>query len=276
MKVQTFTKPAISVNEDTVFACENYAMVIDGATGLLKENITDRPSDAQWFSETMKDYLVENLGNTSKSIEDIMKDAILFVDKKYHTFDGAENVKSKPSAGIAVLRRNGDNIEYFLLGDCTITIKDKSGKIHHLWIEDLPILDGKNIDKMARLAKEKNINVIDARPLISDDLLATRLTQNTPQGYYILSNDTTACDHALVGSFPIENIDSIYGVTDGFGQIFDVFKIHSKEELFDELKSRKIEDIYRELYDTQEKDKFCNNYPRFKVRDDSAIFYLEF
>lgn len=94
---------------------------------------------------------------------------------------------------------------------------DKSGNIHHLWIEDLPNLDSKNIAKMASIANEKNINVIDARPFISDDLLKTRLTQNTDHGYYILSNDATACDHALVGNFPIDNIQAIYGVTDGFG-----------------------------------------------------------
>lgn len=276
MKIQQFTKPAILVNEDAVFACENFAFVIDGATGLLKENITDKPSDAQWFAETMKEYLMSNLNNTSKNLVDIMKEAIVFVDKKFHGFKGANNVKSKPSAGIAMLRKNGNNIEYFLLGDCTITIKDKVGKIHHLWIDDLPGLDKNNIEKMVSIAKEKNINVVDARPLISNELLETRLSQNTEKGYYILSNDTAACNHALVGKFPIDNIEAIYGVSDGFGQIFDVFEIYSKKELFNELKNRKVEEIYKELYDAQERDKYCNNYPRFKSRDDSSIFYIEF
>ncbi len=163
-----------------------------------------------------------------------------------------------------------------MLGDCTITIKDKSNNIYHIWIADLPALDDKNLVKMARLAKEKNINVIDARPFISDDLLATRLAQNTSEGYYILSNDPTACDKALVGTFPLSNIQAIYGVTDGFAQIFEVFKLYSKESLFDELKNREIEDLYDELYDAQEADKYCNRYPRFKPRDDSFIFYIEF
>lgn len=101
MKIRQFTKPTIKVNEDTVFACKDFAMVIDGATGLLKENVTNKPSDAQWFAEAIRDYLINNVCDISKSLVDILKEAIISVDRKYNAFSGAENVKSKPSAGIA-------------------------------------------------------------------------------------------------------------------------------------------------------------------------------
>lgn len=276
MKFKQFTKPAIKVNEDTVYACENFAFVVDGATGLLKDNITDRPSDAQWFAEKIRDYLIQHLGDTSKGLVEILKDTVSSVNREYMTLDGAVNVKSKPSANIALMRINKNMLEYFIIGDCTLTIKDENGNVTHLCIDDLPNLDNQNIEKMVNIAKEKNINVIEARPFINDALLVTRLSQNTDEGYYTLSNDPTACDHALVGELPLESVAFAYGVSDGFAQVFTLFDLCTKEELFDLLQKHSIEEIYAKLHNCQENDIFCNNYPRFKVRDDASIFYVEF
>lgn len=274
MKIKQFTKPAIKVNEDVVYASEHFGFVIDGATGLLKENITDKPSDAQWFVECLKKFLVEHLANNQLAIKDIVREAIVDVNNKYNSFEGAENVKSKPSAGIAIYRINNNFLEYFILGDCSLLVKQKN-KVEHLKLDDLTKLDNINISKMQVLAKQKNINVIDARPLINDDLVKTRLSQNTENGYWIVSDDVNAVDHALQGKLPLENIRQIVGLTDGFSQVFDVFEIYSKESLLDTLCQKQIEDIYEELWKKQEEDKFCNNCPRFKLRDDASVFSVE-
>lgn len=276
MQIKQFTKPAIKINEDTVFACEKFAFILDGATGLLKENITDKPSDAQWFVEKTKEYLIAHLGDTSKSIVEIMKETLQYVNDQYLAFDGAINIISRPSAGVCLVRINEGKLEYFILGDCTLTIKNINGKVNHLCIDDLPKLDNQNIEKMVKVAKEKHINVIDARQFINDSLLKTRLSQNTPQGYYIFSNEPSACDHALVGTIPLKEISQVYGVSDGFAQIFDLFELCTKAEMFELLKKYSPEELYKKLYILQENDISCNNYPRFKIRDDASLFYIEF
>lgn len=276
IKNDFFTKAGLKTNEDTVYTNDNFGFVIDGATGLLKERITDKDSDAQWFAEALKNYLVKNLGNNELSIQEVMRGAITKINNDYNALEGAENVKSRPSAGTCIYRLNGDKFEYFILGDCSLLVENKNGEITHLKTEDIQRLDGINIDKMAKIAKEKNINVIDARPMINDDLVKTRLSQNTKEGYWIVSDSLDAVDHALTGTLNANEISQIVGLSDGFSQIFDTFGIFDKETLVKKLKTENLQDLYQILWNKQEEDKFCNKFPRFKTRDDASALNVIF
>ena len=276
MKIQQFTQSGTINNEDAIYACDRFGFVIDGATGLLKENVSNMPSDAAWFSQTLKSYLIENLNNYSLTIQDIMKNAIIEIDRRYNLFKGAENVRSKPSAGIALFRINNGILEYFILGDCSLIVKDNQNKINHLKLDDLTRLDNINIDKMKTIAKQKNINVIEARPFINDDLVKTRLSQNTSEGYWIVADNPDAVNHALCGTIPVESVKQLVGLSDGFSQIYDTFEYYTKEQLLKNLCKTSIEDIYKILWNLQEQDKHCNNHPRFKTRDDASTFNIEF
>lgn len=263
-------------NEDCVYLCDDFGFVMDGATGLLKENITNCVSDAKWYVEEFKNFLIKNL-KTKKNLKEIMKDGIRYVSNTYNNIEGATSVKSKPSSGIALFRKNENNIEYFILGDCQLIIKDKKNIITKLQLNDLPKLDNINIGRMVKIAKEKNINVIDARPLINDYLVETRLTQNTNNGYWILSDDINAVDHALHGTLNLKDIKQIIGLTDGFSQLYEVFKVFTYEELVNLINNKKISlnNLYDTLFTLQENDSNCNRYPRFKIRDDASIFNYE-
>lgn len=263
-------------NEDCVYLCDDFGFVMDGATGLLKENITNCVSDAKWYVEEFKNFLIKNL-RTKKNLKEIMKDGITYVSNTYNNIEGATSVKSKPSSGIALFRKNENNIEYFILGDCQLIIKDKKDIITKLQLNDLPKLDNINIGRMVKIAKEKNINVIDARPLINDYLVETRLTQNTNNGYWILSDDINAVDHALHGTLNLKDIKQIIGLTDGFSQLYEVFKVFTYEELVNLINNKKIslDNLYDTLFTLQENDSNCNRYPRFKIRDDASIFNYE-
>lgn len=263
-------------NEDCVYLCDDFGFVMDGATGLLKENITNCVSDAKWYVEEFKNFLIKNL-KTKKNLKEIMKDGIRYVSNTYNNIEGATSVKSKPSSGIALFRKNENNIEYFILGDCQLIIKDKKNIITKLQLNDLPKLDNINIGRMVKIAKEKNINVIDARPLINDYLVETRLTQNTNNGYWILSDDINAVDHALHGTLNLKDIKQIIGLTDGFSQLYEVFKVFTYEELVNLINNKKIslDNLYDTLFTLQENDSNCNRYPRFKIRDDASIFNYE-
>lgn len=263
-------------NEDCVYLCDDFGFVMDGATGLLKENITNCVSDAKWYVEEFKNFLITNL-KTKKNLKEIMKDGIRYVSNTYNNIEGATSVKSKPSSGIALFRKNENNIEYFILGDCQLIIKDKKNIITKLQLNDLPKLDNINIGRMVKIAKEKNINVIDARPLINDYLVETRLTQNTNNGYWILSDDINAVDHALHGTLNLKDIKQIIGLTDGFSQLYEVFKVFTYEELVNLINNKKIslDNLYDTLFTLQENDSNCNRYPRFKIRDDASIFNYE-
>ncbi|MBQ8424549.1 MAG: hypothetical protein IJX17_00835 [Clostridia bacterium] len=277
MKFNGFTMPAKEINEDAMYICEKFGFVLDGATGLLKENVSPIKSDAAWFTQIFREFLINNLDDTSKSIQEIIIKGIIEIDNAYMSFPNAEYVKSKPSSGVAIYRINNDKLEYFILGDCSFLVSDKTGNITHLKLDDLTRLDAININKMAEIAKKQNINVVDARVLINDDLVKTRLMQNTDEGYWILSDDTEAPSHALVGEIQLDSISQIVGTSDGFSQIYDTFFIYTKEELMAKLSSNTpIEELYKTLCNEQDKDAFCNEKPRFKLRDDATLIYAEF
>ena len=158
MNYRSFTKEGKKFNEDDVYvdSKNRFGFIIDGATGLLKEHIAlNYDSDAQWYSHTLKKFLINNLPNASKSIKQIIKEAIIYLNKQYNAFENSQNIVSKPSAGIAVFRVVGKKIEYFILGDCSLIVKYKNNRVLHLKLNDLTRLDNININKMKVIAKKK-------------------------------------------------------------------------------------------------------------------------
>ena len=277
MNKKIFSRGGISnyKNEDCVYLNDSFGFVLDGATGLIKEKITNSISDAKWYAKEMKNYFIKNL-RSNKNLKEILKDGISLINKKYNQFDGAKKIKSLPSASIALFRKLNDKIEYFVLGDCELIIKTSDNKINLIKRNDLSNLDSKNIKKLKEFATNKKINVVDALPLIKENLIETRLSQNTDKGYWTLSNCKDAIDHGLYGTIDIKEVKQIIGLSDGFSQIYNVFHIYSFKQLANEIeKGLSLDEIYNKLYKAQESDKLCNKYPRFKIRDDASIFDYE-
>ena len=267
----TFSLPGANCNEDASFICDDFLFVIDGATGLLKENVTPERSDARWFALRWCEYLKENLPNKSISIKEIVRKGITQIDAEYMAFDGAKHVQSKPSAGVAICRRENNHFNTFILGDCSIMlVKDKG--FSHLFDTKLSKLDTEQIANMTAIAKSKGINVIDARPFISENLLANRKLLNTPQGYWVLASDPKAADNAQTNKISLSDIKKVVAMTDGFSQIFDTLAIMSKEEFAQKvLRGVPAEDFVKLIRQTQDEDFNCNRFPRFKKSDDTTV-----
>lgn len=273
MKIDYFSRSGALYNEDIYEANPNYAFVLDGATGLLKEKVSDMETDAQWYVHEWRNYLIHNIMDNSKTLVQIIKEGILLISKKYLQFEGADKVVSRPSSGISLFRVINNKLQYFLLGDCSQIITKTDESIIHMQIQDLPRLDGINLDRMVKVAHENGISkTIDARPLINNFLVETRLSQNTDKGYWILSDNPDAADHALTGETDFSEVQQVICLSDGYSQIYDTFKIYSVEK-FAELigASNNLSEVHNVLWNLQEKDKYCIKYPRFKLRDDATI-----
>ena len=266
-----------TLNEDCVYLQDDFGFVLDGATGLTNDNVTPEKSDARWFTREFTHFLAENLKDKNKTIQNILKEGIAKINAKFNSFCGSKEIKVKPSSTIALFRINNNDIEFFVLGDCVFLIRDNDNKIQVLTTSDLSKLDAQNIKTLVKRAKENNVDVVNARSLVTDELIRTRLSQNTKGGYWTLSDNTEAIDNALYTKIDKTKIKQIIAMSDGFSQIFDLFKLYTVEEFANQIKNgRPIEELYKELYDAQEKDYTCNNYPRFKLRDDTTILDIEF
>lgn len=263
-------------NEDTCFSCENFWFVIDGATSLVQDKYSNLETDAKWYSNAFGNYLKKALPDSDKSIADIIKEGIHIVVDEYKKMAKGREIVDMPSACIAIVRKVADKLEYFVLGDSGFLFKH-GGSVKEYTQTRLAELDQININDMARIAKEKHIDVVDTRKYVLGDILKKRLTKNTENGYWVLCDDVRACDHAYQGELSLSKGDELLIYSDGFSEIWTLFNLRNKMQIFKELEQGKhLTDLYNMLYVAQEEDAGCNKFPRTKIRDDATAIYVKF
>ena len=268
----SFTKAGRAWNEDRCYVCEDYGFVLDGATGFTKQKFSEYTSDAEWFSDTWKDYLIEALKDMSKSLNTIVKEGIEVVKQKMDLLSKNQTIEDYPSSTISMFRINGDSIEYFVLGDSPMIFLTNHNQCFYFMSEALLRNDDINKAIVQDYAIKNNVDMITARYKYGQCILDGRSLKNTSDAYYILADDVNAIQHSLYGKIPKHIISKILVLSDGYSQICEVFKKCSFEELVKKINSLKdATKMYNKLYKWQEKDKQCNKYIRFKTRDDSSL-----
>lgn len=267
----------IKPNEDKITIIDGAAWVLDGATGITGKRITEEETDALWYVEKINDYLINNI-NTSKSLKDIMKFAIREVKENYATYEGYKNLDEVdyPCAAIALVRFDNTELEYYVIGDCTLIYKEKDEKAVEIVDKRIIELEEKILNSMVKVSKEKEISILEARKYCDNEVLDVRKMKNRSNGYWILELNEEAIDNGLYGKIDISKELFISLTSDGFSQYYDTFNLaEGYSEFIDILKESNIDDLYNNLFLSQEDDSKCNNYPRLKKRDDSSIIYFE-
>ena len=268
---------SLKPSEDRITVLDNAAWVLDGATGITGKKITNSETDAVWYVELINNYLKENI-NTSKSIKDIVKSAIKEARDKYIKFSGFNDLDEVdyPCAAIALVRFNNNDLEYFVLGDCSIIIKEKGKKAIEIVDNKLIDLEEIILESISKTANEKSISILEARSYCNEEVINIRKTKNSNSGYWILELNEDAVEHCIYGKIKIMNNTSICLTSDGFSQYYDTFDLaNGYEEFIDIVKDINIEELYKKLYYKQEEDSQCNKFPRLKKRDDASIIYFE-
>lgn len=267
----------IKPNEDKITIIDGAAWVLDGATGITGKKITEKETDALWYVEKINNYLINNI-NSSKSLKDIMKSAIREVKENYNTYEGYKNLDEVdyPCAAIALVRFNNKELEYYVMGDCTLIYKEKDEKAVEIVDKRIIELEERILDSIEKVSKEKEVSILEARKYCDNEVLDVRKMKNRSNGYWILELNEEAIDNGLYGKIDISKEVSISLTSDGFSQYYDTFNLaEGYSEFINIVKETNIDDLYNNLYLSQEEDSKCNNYPRLKKRDDSSIVYFE-
>lgn len=277
MKTFTFTKACKDWNEDRCFACENFAFVLDGESSLTKQVFSKYSSDTEWYTEWWKSFLKENLGDLKRTIPSILKEGLRLVTAEYKKLSGNEKIIDHPSCMAAVVRRNKGNLEVFVLGDCPILVQTKTGMVFE--ISDTLNNVNDNVNKMIikDFAVKNNLSVVEARKAFPDCITNGRLRKNTAGHYFVLAEKQVAISHSVQTKFRESLVSKILIMSDGFSQLYDLFHLFGKEKLLEKLSTRDdIEEAYSLLCIAQNKDEKCDNFVRFKVRDDSSAVLMNF
>lgn len=264
-----------SLCEDAIGYGDTYIFAIDGASCLTGQNLVDPVSDAAWFANQTKQQLCAALDSgdnrtTGTILQEIvagLKDIYLSAAQQ----QGLPIPQDSPSAGIALFRQMGNQIEFFGLGDCVGAITTKSRQTHVFCDSVLPQLDKTVLEKMAQLHAKTKKPLLDTRQDCTQLLISNRNLRNQPSGYWILDLSGVGIEHAIHWSIPLVQADKISVFSDGFEQLAGCFgKYQDDVRLHLAMHQNSLNQMYQQLYRLQEEDPQANNFPRFKLRDDAC------
>ncbi|MBQ8293149.1 MAG: hypothetical protein IJX78_05060 [Bacilli bacterium] len=264
MKILAKTRKSHFWNEDRFVLGKNYAMVIDGATPLLKSN---HFNEACWMVNYLKKRLNKLDGPIKNRLMVLSKEAFVQIPVKIKEEDYF------PSAGMSWIEWDDEFFYASVLGDCEVTFITVDNEVIRLNTSELGKLDDFAIEEMVKIAKEKKIHVSEARTFISQTLLKHRKLVNKPNGYSAF----TLCDNPIINEkkikMPKNKVKEIYLYSDGFAQSFENLKIYaSHQEMFSN--SLDLDKEIAMIVETSFGDKYCDKYPRFKKIDDITVIKI--
>ena len=264
MKINAFTRKSHTWNEDRFILGDNFWIVIDGATPLIK---TKGENLARYMVSYVKKYINKYDGRIKDRLIKLSFD--MYQELKLNNQDLAY----LPSASISYIELINGKYYVGILGDCEVTFKLKNNEIIRCYTTELSKLDQISLNELIKVAKEKNISVKKARQYIENTLIKHRRLINQEGGYqaYTLSSNLTFNEY----TYEIEQsqVSEIYLYSDGFSMAFQQLKIYeSHKELFKNTLDIKSE--VQNIVTAAFLDKECNNYPRFKKIDDITIIQI--
>ena len=259
-------------NEDFVYVTDDFGVLLDGATGLFKEQLTNGNTDAQLFSHQLGRLLCENIGSLSMSLSEVISFCLTQVHSYFlQEINDVEGVRL-PSATLSCFRKNGSVIEVICLGDSPALIKTKK-ELVILQDEVLSANAGAIITELLKAWDELEDFEL-AKESIKPLLKEFRNTKNTARGYKVLDLSQKGLIDFETKVYDLNEVESIHLVSDGFYRLVDTF--HSfTEECFVEtvINYPKALLLLDELRLLENKEFSLRKYPRLKLSDDASVAF---
>lgn len=269
----------VRANEDAIGYGKDYCFVMDGASCLSGKNIIDPVSDAAWMVKKVRDGLCALLDSgDDRSTGELLREIVAQVRTEYVEtlkMNGVAAPEDSPSAGFALFRQRKGKLEFFGLGDCVGVAKLPDGSRFYSLETNLPNLDHQVLEQMMHIHETTGVSMQEAKQQCNDLLIKNRNLRNQPGGYWILDLLSDAgITNAAQASWELREPIAVGAFSDGFAQLAEVFgKYRGYSGLFDAMQQQDLEDMFKELCALQEADADCNDYPRFKLRDDTCALW---
>jgi len=269
----------VKANEDAIGYGKDYCFVMDGASCLSGKNIVDPISDAAWMTGKVRDGLCALLDSgDDRPTDQLLRQVMAQLREEYTAAllaMGVDAPEDSPSAGFAMFRQRKGKLEFFGLGDCVGVTTEPDGDSFYALETNLPNLDHKVLEQMLHIHKTTGVSMKEARQQCNDMLIHHRNLRNKPGGYWILDLLTDdGINNARQEAWTLTKPMVVGAFSDGFAQLAEVFgKYRSYTELFRAMQENDLEDMFRTLCALQDADPDCNDYPRFKLRDDTCALW---
>jgi hypothetical protein len=140
----TQAAPDRAANEDCVVTAPGFAVVLDGATkspGVVTGCIHDVP----WLVARLGAELARLLLTESRSLVDALASAIEGVMRLHGDTCHLANPDS-PSSTVAIVRERGEEVDYLVLSDSPVVLRDRAGAIDVVHDDRLDLLPGYTVE----------------------------------------------------------------------------------------------------------------------------------
>ncbi len=281
-KIGAISASGGSVNEDIFGENKNYAWVLDGVTGHREEPKTPAKSDGKWYVEQMDKAFRKLSRENYSNLSSFTHDSLELVRDQYRTVANEEptgNSDMPAAAGVLLRRVHNetvpDQIEYLILGDCTLLI-EKNFTVVPVTDKRVAPKEQEQIEAMQRAFADGAEDVWEARKQVEDIFLRNKNNMNSPESYWMFGLDPSAVDMAFTGKFDISEGVKLHLMTDGFSCLVDTYKIYvSWEEALNRIKSNSHKTVLEEIREIEESDSMLQQYPRTKPSDDATMLSLQ-
>lgn len=273
-------------NEDAFGLAHRAAWIIDGATGQGADVYVAGPgeTDAFWLAQKMREVFAR-LSGTFLSGPEFYAQARDIVLSEFNT--QARKIPEAdyawPSAAVSRMALNGDRLVCDSLGDCTILLRRKDGRIERHGGDPVhATCDAQAVSELVRLRQTGEISP-DKEPLAARSRLlplirANRNRANTVGGYgsFTLSKPIAAgLVRTTVFSAAAEFTHALL-MTDGFYALVEDYHSVTDEKLVSDAMEKGIDVLAQRLREVEDADPRGLTYPRFKKSDDATAVLVRF
>jgi hypothetical protein len=275
MNVYRHVDGAGTTCEDLANATDAGAWVLDGASGAERAGVTDAPTDGRWYVERLDAYLDASL-SADAPLPEVVREGVSVLESAYHSFEGSHDtgILGHPLAAGALVRFDDEYIEYLLSADCSLAVERADGTVETVLGDGPRTLDQRVVDEIRR-RKADGLTHEAAKRATRSMIVDNRRELNRPGGYWALSFDERAVDHARGSTLSTADVDGLALFSDGFERLTEQYDALTYEALFETVRAEGPEPLFERLRRIERDDDDCTEYPRIKPQDDAALLVVD-
>lgn len=242
-------------------------VVLDGATVRTESGCSHGPA---WYARKLGAAIISHAAARSRTLRDILAEAIEDVAALHiGTCDLAD--PAAPSAAVAIVRVEGENIRYLVLGDVTV--------VADLGDDEVVSVTDDRVSKTALLERQE----ADLYPIGTAEKTAALMRMKTAElaaknhegGYWIAGSDPQAVEHAITGEWSTNSVRRLAVFTDGAARFINMFRPNTTwRSVLEILKHNGPERLLEEIRLAEHCDKEGKRFPRNKKSDDATVVYV--
>lgn len=254
-------------NEDWVAASPTAVIVLDGVTAPLVAGPGCHHT-VTWFTQNLGGRLLMLLSE-NKDMVTALGDAI---DQVADLHRNTCNLASPggPAAAVAMLRTNGDVLDYLTLADTAIVVDGADG---------LRVICDTRVEQAAPEAaartREKVIGTPEHRAAVAQMSVEQLRWRNVSGGYWVAAADRKAADNAYTGKIAVGDVRRIAIFTDGASRAVDTFGEMDWKTCLDYLQEHGPRGLIRHVREIEAGDPEGRKWPRFKKSDDATVAVIQ-